>query len=880
MTETITSEKTEQQEDREPSIIYTKINLPRLYPTLVSRTRLHEKLEEGLQSKVISVIAPAGYGKTTAVVDWVNTRQLPVAWVSLDDYDNDGYRFWSYVLAAMDKLVPGIKEKVMPNLRFMNTPAIETFISFITDFLRDYKEEFLLILDNFQVIKAHVIHESLSFLTKYAPENMHIIFTSRARLPLPVHRLRAGGQLTEINIADLRFTNAEVGAFYRQRKIPLHDQDVKKLELFTEGWGAGLQLTSVSLSEEADLAETIDSFSGDDRDISTYLEEEVLAKLPEETRSFLECTSILDRLSGHLCDAVTGRDDSRDILARLFADCTFIISLDLKGNWYRYHHIFAQFLQGRLEKGAEHDLEDLHRRAAAWYEQEDMPEEAIQHYRMAGSVDKTVELISRVGSEMLSKGDTETLLEWLEDVPEESLVAMPELGLLFVWALALEYRETEAEKLLTKIEEQYRSLEGERADSLWGEGALARLRINCNDFPLMLSYLQKAQSFLPGGSCIVNRGLRYNLGLISPLRASMVSRPGCLAQLNETPPEQLEKLLEPFETTGFMAMFYVLKGEIAYETNCLEQANDLILKGVSEGERVGDGGSVFCGLMALARLRHAKGWDDGVKDILDQTEKKLRELKYQQLLPVLSAYRVRLWLEQGNMESVRSWLSGCGLSVYDKPSVPLEFQHLTLARVLIAAGKWDLAALLLQRLQDFALQESRLMTSIEVLNLQAVACHAQGMLEKSLILTGEALALSQTDGIYRIFLDDGPVLTTLIKNYSKWQRKGRNEEKVSVSPMYLANLVQMLKKEKASPPDHSISNVHEYLSGRRLLEQLTERETEVLRLLVGDLTNWEIASRLGVGINTVKVHNRNIYQKLDVKNRTQAVQRGKELHLI
>src|SRR5580692_12633266 len=436
-------------------LLATKLHVPRPRPGFVPRPRLAGALDEGLVRRLILVCAPAGSGKTTLLAGWAASGNRPVAWLSLDAADNDPVRLWRHVVAALDRARPGIAERVGPLLGPPAPPSFEGLVTALINELAAQRGdgEMLLVLDDYHLIDAQPVHVSLGFVLEHLPPGLHLVLASRSDPPLPLARLRAGGQLAELRAADLRFTAEEAAALLRESAgADLPAAAVAALAARTEGWVAGLQLAALSLRGQADPAGFVAAFSGSHRYVLDYLAEEVLDRQPEEVRTFLLETSVLERLSGGLCDAVTGRDGSQAMLERVERANLFLVPLDEVRGWWRYHHLFADLLRARLQQQRPGRVPALHRAAAAWCEEHDLADDAVRHALAAGDTAWAARLVERHVETLLGRSEGATLRRWLSALPAESVRDRPRLCLAQAYGAAQGFQVEALEALLDDAE--------------------------------------------------------------------------------------------------------------------------------------------------------------------------------------------------------------------------------------------------------------------------------------------------------------------------------------------------------------------------------------------------------------------------------------------
>jgi LuxR family transcriptional regulator, maltose regulon positive regulatory protein len=914
-------------------ILATKLYIPTPRPKIVLRPRLIEQLNEGLQRKLTLISAPAGFGKTTLVSDWISTltpRPLPlgegpgvrVAWLSLDEEDSTPARFLTYVIAALRTFAPNLGESVLVALHSPQPPSTESILTTLLNEITAFPDNFILVLDDYHAIDSKPVDEALTFLLEHQPPRMHLVITTREDPHLPLARLRARGQLTEQRAADLRFTPAEAAEFLNQvMGLNLSEQDIAALEIRTEGWIAGLQLAALSVQGQSDAASFIKSFTGSHHFILDYLVEEVLQRQPEHVRNFLLQTSILDKLSGSLCDAVTGREDGGGMLEALERGNLFVVPLDNQRQWYRYHHLFADVLQAHLIEAQPEQVSSLHQRASAWYEQNGFQPEAIRHALAAEDFVRAAGLIELAWSAMDLSSHSSTWLGWVKELPDVLIRLRPVLSVSYAWALldggeleACEARLLDAERWLDAPTDQMVVVDKEQFRSLPASIATARAyrSLAFGDVPGAVKYAQQALELTPEDD-----QLRYNeatslLGLAQYTSGNLQAAERSLADfhtnLRKTGEIQilvgitflladirvaLGRLHEAesiYQQSLRLAIglgepmplgtadLYRGLGEVYVERRDLEAAAQYLLTSQKLGEQtpVTDWAHRLC--VSQARLKEAQGDLDGALALLDEAERVYIRSPLPDVRPV-AALKARVYIRQGRLSEALGWAREQGLSVDDDLRYTREFEHITLARVLIAAGKsnreagsLDEATRLLGRLLQAAETGGRMGSVIQILLLQALAFQARGDLPHALAPLERALALAEPEGYVRIFVDEGEAMRMLIADFRlsiEKQMSGSAHAQLGYTGKLLAAFV---------PPVNKQSTIKNPKS--EMVEPLSERELEVLKLLRSELSGPEIAGQLIVSLHTLRTHTNNIFKKLGVNNRRAAVRRAEELDLL
>ncbi len=899
-------------------ILATKLYIPRLRPNVVSRPRLLELLNEGLHRKLTLIAAPAGFGKTTLVSEWVEGIERPTAWLSLDEGDNDPTRFLTYLAAASQTIAPNIGEGVLGVLQSSQPPPPEAMLTALLNEITTLPDHFVLVLDDYHVIDAKPVDQALTYLVEHLPPQMHLVIATREDPQLPLARLRARGHLIELRAADLRFTASEAAAFLNQvMGLSLSAADIARLSDRTEGWIAGLQLAALSMQGHQDVPGFIRAFAGDHRYILDYLVEEVLQRQPAPVRSFLLQTAILDRLHGPLCDAVTGQAEGNARLEALERGNFFVVPLDDKRHWYRYHHLFAEVLSAHLMAEQPDQVSALHRRASEWYEQHGSAADAIRHALAAADFARAADLVELAWPGMRRSRQEATLLGWLKALPDELLRCRPVLGVAYAHVLlasgereGVEERLRGAERWLDTTaemrgrpdapaaamvvvdEEEFRRLPGTIAIARAGL-ALAR-----GDVPGTVTYARRALDLAPEDDHLTRGGAAGFLGLAywtsGDLEAAHRSYADGMASLQKAgnisdaingaialaairmAQGRLREAMRTYERGLQLATeqgepvlrgtadMYVGRSELHRESDDLHAATQHLLRSKELGEHTGFPQNRYRWRVAMARIREAQGDLDGALDLLDEAER-LYMSDFSPNVRPIAALVTRVWVAQGRLGEALDWARERGLSVSDDLSYLREFEHITLARVLLARYTSDrtehsmLEAMgLLERLLQAAEEGERTGSIIEILVLQALAHQTQGDIPAALVLLERALTLAEPEGYVRMFVDEGPPMAVLLEEAAKH----------GIAPHYVRHLLTALGSTSDRTPVK-----------QGLIEPLSERELEVLRLLGTGLNGPEIARELVVSLNTMRTHTKNIYSKLGVNNRRAAVRRAEELDL-
>jgi LuxR family maltose regulon positive regulatory protein len=826
---------------------------------------LAELLARGREAAVTLVSAPAGFGKTTLLTEWL-ADDPATAWLSLDPQDSDPARFWGYVIAAVDRAAPGTGTAAAALLAAQS--PTDTVLATLLNDLDALADDVVLVLDDHHVIESIDIHQGLDFLVEHLPPHVHLVIATRVDPPLPLARLRAQGDLVEVRAADLRFTAEEAAAYLNGTMgLTLTADDVAALEARTEGWIAALQLAALSMQGRDDVADFVAGFAGDDRYVVDYLVGEVLARQPDEVRGFLLKTSVLSRLSGPLCDAVTGAAGGQATLEELERANLFLVRLDDRRQWYRYHHLFADVLRARLADEQPELVPELHRRAGEWYEADGDRAEALRHAMAVGDVGRASDLIEQAAPDLRRARQEATLNAWIEALPHEAFTDRPILAIERVGSLMGVGDVDGVERWLREVEQMLESSTMVVADAAAVDripasiamyrAGLARIR---GDGPATVAHADEAirrsleDDHLVRAAATTLRGLAqwadgdldtahesYEQGLVEMERAGhLADMLGLAVGLADIQRAQgrLSAAVQTFERglgLGTADDGAPLRGtadmhvglvELFLDRNDLDAARHHLDAARELGEAHGLEQNPHRWRMAAARLREVDGDLDGALALLDEAARVHNSDFLPDVRPI-AAVRARVQVRRGEVDEAAAWARP--LSVDDDLSYQHEFAHVTLARILLAQGD-DRAGPFLDRLLAAAEAGGRTGSVIELLVLKAQArrgAEAQAHLE-------QAHALAEPEGFVRVFLDE--------------------------------------ESHDEQPPSRPVPQPG-------LVEPLSERELDVLRLLKSELSGPDIARELYVSLNTLRTHTRHIYEKLGVSGRRAAVRRADELGL-
>ena len=880
---------------------------------MVLRPRLIERLNEGLRRKLTLISAPAGFGKTTLLSEWVSACGRPAAWLSLDEGDKDPARFLAYLVAALQTVAADMGTKALRALQSPQPPPAESILTALLNEIAAISDDFVLVLDDYQVIDAQAVDNALAFLLEHLPPPMHLVIATREDPHLPLARLRARGQLTELRVTDLRFTPAEAAEFLNQvMGLNLSAQDIAALETRTEGWIAGLQLAALalqgtSMQANQDAASFIKSFTGSHHFVLDYLLEEVLQQQPESIQLFLLGTSILDRLCGPLCDAVlyaganlhpTPLMSGQETLEYIDRANLFIVPLDNERRWYRYHHLFGDLLRQRLQQRAASStaqagpsITEYHIRASQWFEDSGLELEAFHHAAAANDIDRAARLMAGKGMPLHFRGAVAPVLNWLASLPTAALNARPALWVMYASALSMSGQITGVEQKLQAAEA---ALQGAEPDmhtrNLIGHIAAIRALLAAadNQVETIIAQSRRALEYLHPDNLPVRTATIWKLGIAYQLRGERaaasqayseamaisqasgniiihLSAANGLGQVQETEnqlylaAQTYQRVLQLAGDPPLLAASeaYLGLARICYEWNDLDAAEQHGQQGIQLARQIEITERFVPYEVFFARLKLAQGDVTGAAAILAKTEQFARQHNFVHRIPEIVAAQVLALLLQGSLAAAAH--------LAQTHRLPL-----SQARVHLAEGDMFAALVALGPLRQQAEAKGWADEQLKVMVLQALTLHAlalEGRSEKdrAVRLLSEALALAEPGGFIRIFIDEGAPMAQLL---SEAAAQG-------VMPDYTARLLAVFEAEAQKSKDQTHPP-----PVQPLIEPLSPRELEVLQLIAQGLSNHEISERLFLALNTVKGHNRKIFDKLQVQRRTEAVARARELGLL
>lgn len=893
-------------------LLETKFHAPQATSRLVARSRLSDRLREGSRGVLTLVSAPAGFGKSTLIAELVAARDgTSVAWLSLDVADNEPATFWAYVVGALERAAPGATGTAALSLD-EGAASVDAALATLINALEADGREVILVLDDLHAIDSGAIHQQLAWLLDHLPARIHVVVGTRADPPMPLARLRARGALTEVRAVDLRFTEEEAAEYLNASMgLGLAATDLAALEARTEGWIAALQLAALSLRGRPDPSEFIAAFAGDDRYVVDYLVEEVLRRQQPDVREFLLQTSILARLTGPLADAVTGRSDGRSTLEGLDRGNLFLVPLDDQRRWYRYHHLFGGVLRTYLAAEMGDAVPELHRRAGLWFEAQGDLDEAIRHAFEGGDLERAADVLELAAPRMGQLRREPALARLLDRLPRDVIDRRPVLLIEHAGTLMSIHEFDRVEPLLDAAQRLL-----ETGSTAQGEDAVVRDRAAFERLPAMLLLYRAALAKVGGdmeahfahlrrllevaretdhlgrGGAQALLGLAhweageldeayrwYTAGMATLEKAGRISDlvGGAITTADiRMAQARLEDALALYEeglaiaTRGTsllrgVADMHTGIGEIRYQRNDLAGASAALEESLRLGDDLGFPRHPHLVRLLRARLLQARGDVDGAVAAFDDAEPRY-VADFSPTVRPIAAQRASVQIAHGRLADARRWASARGVTPDEPVTYIREYELLTLARLFVAEARaggrataLGQATVLLDRLLAGAEAGNRVGSILEILVIRALARHAAGETDAALASLDRAIGIAEPEGYVRVFLDEGPAMATLLRAATK--RGGATG--------YLGLLLAAAVPARERPP-----------STGDLVEPLSDRELEVLRLLRSELSGPDMARELVVSLNTLRTHTKNIYAKLGVTSRLAALRRAEELHLL
>jgi LuxR family maltose regulon positive regulatory protein len=874
-------------------LLTTKLYVPSVRPELVSRPRLIERLHAGADHKLTLVSAAAGFGKTTLVTEWLTRVDCPYTWLSLDRGDNDPVQFVTYLIAALQMVHEGIGQAAMGLLGSPQPPPIESLVTLLINDIAATPEPFVLVLDDYDTIHSESIHKAVEFLIEHQPPQIQLVLVTRQDPPLALPRLRVRRQVVEIGEEDLRFTADEARDFVKQalgRDLDL--EIITALEARTEGWIAGLQLAALSVQDRGPerIAEFVERFSGSHRHVIDYLAEEVLAQQGDEIRAFLCQTSILGRLTAPLCDAVTGRSDSKELLIALDRANLFLVPLDDQREWYRYHHLFADFLRTELDAETQ---ALLHARASRWLVAHNLLPEAVKHALASGDLDQAADVITLASAEAFRTGSLATLQGWLDALPDELVRGDSELAAYQGFLL---FFTGQTSQVGTYADAAEHSLPLDAPPDSRGRllSLRAHLALCADDLDATLQFSREALACLDASDAVFRNLTSNLLGQVLEAKGDVVAAADVYREavhsergvgnevgalvvltnlvfaLNELGRRREavaicrraveERTSQPGRALPVTEGIYLSWSLLSYEANELERAREQVVQALEQAERANIADGILWARFILARVYLANGELSAARQVAQEGRQYAsgRDV-YEGKGQWFAAIEAQASLLEGDLAAAARWARAAGFSPADIPHHWDEFPYFAYVRLLLAQSRLEDAQRLLDTMERTASQGERRRKLITVYLLQAVAHQAAGYTKEAVDRIEKALDLAAPEGYRRAFLDEGPAIMDLLPRVRH------------LAPDFVSQVLHAAAAKDAGPPIPRT---------QALLEPLSERELEILRLIAAGRSNPEIAELLYLSLNTIKWHAKNLYGKLNVGSRIEAVARAQELELL
>lgn len=834
-------------------LLITKYSLPGLNKHQVTRRILNDKLNDSLSHKLTLITAPAGYGKTTAVLKWLETVTTPAAWLSLDSEDNDAIFFWRYFCAALESILSSISKDTDYVFASQELLKAKVHLSIFIDSLTNASSDFLLLLDDFHFITNQTILDDLTHLITYLPANLHLILISRTAPQLKLVKLSLKGDLLLIRAKDLRFSSVEIYQYYQARGYFLQKEEVQKIESYTEGWAAALVAVTLSLKDEKHRHHVINNFGNCNLHIENYLAEDVFHTWTREQQDFMIKTAIMDRLCGSLCAAITDYDGNR-LLKELYDQNSFLVALDDEGTWFRYHHLFGDFLRKKLEKKEAASIQILHRRAGEWLKTNGFYNEAIEHFLQGAHYEEALLLIEKQGGALARRGEYAHVFSWIERLPIKFSENSPIIMLLKAIYFASTDDLQSAWSCMEWIEFLIKA-----GTALPEDFRTEYMLVQTNLFLMQGDIGNSLQAIIEAAACGSNqaRNMNYmdpNLYDITMYRT--VYR--IFVKMLRKSSTEYDLFVSNYRSLISINPGYapLIIGEFYYESGRLNAALPKLLASVDEAIHANCPGALVPAMVTLAKIRRAHGDIAGALEVIEECENKVAKFHRPHWSYTLRAFKARLYIDLTDNEKVDKWIKESRLSLYEDIIRTREYELIVLARVLIAKKRYGDAQLLLNRLLNFAQGLKRSHSIVEITNLLAIT--ALKDLNEALAKEyfEKALSIGIEEGYIRSFVDEFDPMVLLLEVYIRHNEEDR-----------LAAYAQELLSLTKDAVKYSTS----IISPNALEKILTPTELKVLNCILNAYDNTKIATELGITLRTVKAHTGRIYHKLGVKNRVQCL---------
>ena len=865
--------------EQKAALLGTKYCKPAINSNFITRQRLHEKLNRSMGCRLTTVVAPAGYGKTTAVLEWLENSGLPGAWLSLDVHDNNPAVFWRYLCTALDSISGGISKDTEYVFSSPELLKANIHINILVDRLAEVRPDFLLVVDDLHLIKESLVLEGLSYLIDYLPSNMHLILISREEPALALQKYRIKWQTQRLTKDDLLFREEEIFRFCEVRGITLEHTELKKLERYTDGWAAALVVVALSM-EESGGHDAIEALSRSARDFGQYLRDEVIKSWPPERLSFAMKTSFLDTLSEDLCDAVTSGSEGGRILKEIYEKSGFLQALDGQGQAYRYHYLMKSFLMELLQETAQEEIPNLYERAGIWFREQGLMQEAIESFLNGSFYQQAFELIEHRVDNLIDKKEYGRLLSWIERLPSGYRDSSFKIAVIYTTYFADIGQYDLSHHWLGRMKAVMDS--GPHASL---PEFISYCKTVCKMAEAYLLIREGNLEFLPlvFTAAETNEGRYYKMPEYNDLNTADIYFYRCpigvMSRLIRENPEGYGKLIESYrgmisKNPGYAPLGM---GEYLYESNRLEEAMPHLLNALEEAKAANCAGAFVPIMVDLARIKRAAGDISGTFEALEECERLLQGRGTSHWNYLINAFRCGLYLDTGNSEKVEEWLHASKLTVFTEISRIREFELIVFVRVLISMNRSHDAQLLLQRILAFTEDSRRLHSRVEVLNLLALMAFRNHQTRLAYNYLDESFDIGIREGYVRSYLDELSPMAQLLRAYIKSRGK-RHDEAISEERLaYAASLLKQMHGSLLQTLEARGAVTDE--ATEKLFSQLTKQEKKVLELIANAATNKEISEKLGIGVRTVKTHTGNIYGKLGVKNRAQCVKLIRETNV-
>jgi LuxR family transcriptional regulator, maltose regulon positive regulatory protein len=895
-------------------MLLTKLHIPTSGINIVHRSELFEKLNSGLSRKLILISAPAGFGKTTVVSDWIAQSKIPTAWFSLDNGDNDPVDFLNYIISGIQSIHTAFGQSAIKLLNSPNKPSGESIASLLINDILNINQNFLLVLDDFHLIKSNEVLKLVTYLLEHIPDNIHIVILTRSDPALSVSRLRSQHQMVELRSTDLSFSANDISILFNKKlRLGLSPDDIYSLETKTEGWIAGLQLTALSMQGREDISGFIQDLKGDNRYIMDYLMEEVLKIQTDEIKEFLLQTSMLEQMSAPLCNAVLNRNDSRLILETLEKNNMFVIPLDTERTWYRYHHLFAELLKQRLHLKDKATIIELHNKAIEWFKNNAMPLFAIEHALETENFEKSILFLGEIVESMWKNGQHAAIMKYGDIIPDELIKKNADFSLYYSWILIITGQIQKAEPFLASAEKITLQIindkNSSKEDVQYNQKLLGKISVA---FAYMNSLLERSEKIIDYSKtamqnlseddplwyswgwyssgiaemfhenlneCIkaFENALVYgkksgNIYLISTIGSRLSSLEARMG-LYTSSYKKCSDLLAFMKESGYSQ---IIKSECTYSVlySCMagiesmrtdfDDALENIKTAYSLCKNESDNSFKVFVLVVYSLTLYGRGDIAGVKKMLNEADIILKQnIVFPTTMSMYIAMKGLMLIEQNELENANHFFKENGVEFEKKIPYSDEHGYCAYSLLLIIEMKFGEAEILLSKLLKLAQAANRIERIIETKVIYSILNKAKGDKEKALTNLIEALEDAAHDNILMSFVLYHAGISDLLKEVYKIQATTKTKiPKKLIDKLKLA----LEKREKFKKIN--------------LESGLSEREIDVLKLIAEDLTNQEIADKLFISLNTVKTHLKNVYLRLEVDNRTKAVDKAKELGLI